>query len=274
MVKWEYLTDAFVTKPDWHTGDIWAVQITRNRTDGKYALYYAFPNKDHNDGVGVAVADHPYGPFEDRGIVLDSFGMKTRNSIDEFYFETGQGTDRKAYMFWGSFQGIFGSEVDIHDKRTLIGEPFQIAGGGFEASYVIEKDGKFWYFGSTGRCCSGPLSTYYVSVARADNPRGPYMTKNGESIRWIYPGEVILNGTADQGWVGPGHNGEIFMDDNQRWFMIYHAVAVENAYLPKPWGFTRRPLMMDEIIWGADGWPYIEGGHPSVTSQTAPFFLP
>jgi hypothetical protein len=29
---------------------------------------------------------------------------------------------------------------------------------------------------------------------------------------------------------------------------------------------------MDEVLWGEDGWPYIEGGVPSNTKKTAPYF--
>jgi arabinan endo-1,5-alpha-L-arabinosidase len=86
------------------------------------------------------------------------------------------------------------------------------------------------------------------------------------------PGTIILQGDASIGWVGPGHNGEIIKDDLGRYFFIYHAIAYDDPWLPKPYGFTRRPLMMDEITWGEDGWPVIEDGHPSVTSKRAPYF--
>jgi arabinan endo-1,5-alpha-L-arabinosidase len=85
-------------------------------------------------------------------------------------------------------------------------------------------------------------------------------------------GTMFLHGDTAIGWVGPGHNGEMIKDDNGRYFIIYHAIAVLNDRHPKPWHFTRRPLLMDEVIWDEEGWPTIENDMPSVTRKRAPYF--
>jgi arabinan endo-1,5-alpha-L-arabinosidase len=233
-----------------------------------YYLFYAQIDSGHNPGIGVSKSIYPYGPFEDMGTVTDCESSKTHGDIDEFYIETQNHTK---YLFWGSGSGIYGQEL-AKDMKTVIGEHFQICGGGMEGSLILEKDGKFWYFGSSGGCCDGNRTKYYVHVGVADNIRGPYHTQHGKSMM-DGVGTVLLHGDSSIGWIGPGHIGEIRQDDKGRWFVLYHAVAFTDPLFPLPWGFTRRPLMMDEILWdGPNGWPRIENDVPSVTWKRAPHF--
>ncbi|MDR2628222.1 MAG: family 43 glycosylhydrolase, partial [Dysgonamonadaceae bacterium] len=223
---------------------------------------------DTNPGIGVARSERPDGPFTDTGKILDTASSGVPNSIDPFYFQTGSG---QRYLFWGSFNGIYGQEI-APDMRTLTGAKFKIAGNAFEATYIYEKDGKFWFFGSNGTCCEGADSKYHLSVAVADTIAGPYKTKDGKNIlNNGQEGTPFLHGDSNTGWVGPGHNAEIIRDDNGRYFILYHAIASKNPLLPNG-GATRRPLMMDEIIWGNDNWPTIAGGLPSSTPRQAPYF--
>ena len=172
-------------------------------------------------------------------------------------------------MFWGSFQGIYGIEL-TQDLKSTTGEKFKIAGNAFEASYIYPKDGKFYFFGSCGSCCEGADSQYHVTIAVADDIKGPYLTKDGKSIlNDGQEGSPFLKGDGRVKWVGPGHNAEIITDDKGHDYFLYHAVDVANPLLPG--GATRRPLMMDEIHW-VDGWPTITNGVPSTTRQRAPYF--
>ena len=271
LIKWEYVSDAFLTKPTWKSsGGIWAPQIIFQAQEGKYYLYYSFSLwNDGNPGIGIAESVHPYGPFTDKGKVLDTQSTGVGNSIDQFYIEVGTGRNRKKYLFWGSYRGIYGIEI-ADDMKTTIGDKFKIAGDGFEATYIYPKDGKFYFFGSSGSCCEGLDTKYRVSVAVANDIKGPYLTKTGaEIISNGREGTPFLVGDASTGWIGPGHNGEIFTDDLGHDYILYHAVDVKKPYLPG--GATRRPLMLDEIIW-VDGWPTIEGGVPSSTLKRAPYF--
>jgi arabinan endo-1,5-alpha-L-arabinosidase len=269
LVKWEYAGDAFATKPSWKSsGGLWAPQIVLR--NGNYYLYYSFSTwGDSNPGIGLATSEHPDGPFTDQGKVFDSNSIGVRNSIDQFFIETGSGRNKHLYLFWGSFEGIYGIEL-ADNMKTTVGEKFKIAGNGFEGSYIYPKDGKFYYFGSSGNCCEGANSQYRLSVAVADNIKGPYKTKDG---RDILPngqeGTPFLHGSEASGWVGPGHNAEIITDDEGHDFILYHAIDIKKPLLPN--GATRRPLMMDEIIW-QDGWPTIQDNVPSSTLKRAPRF--
>jgi arabinan endo-1,5-alpha-L-arabinosidase len=153
-----------------------------------------------------------------------------------------------------------------------VGSKFKIAGNRFEATYIYPKNGKFYFFGSTGNCCEGANTRYWISVAVADNIKGPYKTKEGvDIIANGQEGTPFLHGDPATGWVGPGHNAEIIKDADGIYYILYHAIDIKAPLLPN--GATRRPLMMDEITW-EDGWPLIKDNVPSSTLKRAPRFAP
>ena len=269
LTNWQYVTDAFSTRPTWKTdGGIWAPDVTY--VNNKYYMYYSVSTwGDSNPGIGLAIADLPYGPFVDQGKVFDSQSIGVANSIDPFFIQTGTGRNKKSYLFWGSFQGIYGIELSA-DLKSGVGTKFKIAGNSFEATYIHERNGKFYLFASSGSCCEGADSQYHVSVSVASDIKGPFLDQVGNSILTNgREGLLFISGSRDWGWVGPGHNAEVVTDDRGNDFFIYHAIEVKNPLLPS--GATRRPLMMDKIKWIND-WPTIDGGKPSYTLQPVPYF--
>ncbi|MBA7515728.1 Extracellular exo-alpha-(1-_5)-L-arabinofuranosidase ArbA [subsurface metagenome] len=268
LVNWEYVGDAFETKPSWKEGFIWAPDVTFYNE--KYYLFYSLSVwGDSNPGIGLATASSPLGPFEDHGKILDSESSGVDNSIDPFFYYEGEGRNKKFYLFWGSFRGIYGIELNSN-FTTFKGEKFRIGGNMFEATVIYKKNDRYYFFGSGGSCCEGPNSTYKVVVARADNLTGPYLDKDGTDIAIQgVPGTLLLKGDGIK-FVGPGHNAQIVMDDNGDEWLLYHAVELSNPYLSG--GATRRPLMLDKIHWDEEDWPYIEGDIPGTSEQTGPYF--
>lgn len=268
LVNWEYVDDAFETKPSWKEGFIWAPDVTFYNE--KYVMFYSLSLwGDPNPGIGKATSSSPLGPFVDQGKFLDSESTGVGNSIDPFFYYEGEGRNLKFYLFWGSFRGIYGIEL-TKDLNGFIGEKFQIANSMFEATYIYKKDGYYYFFGSSNSCCEGPDSKYKVMMARSTSITGPYLDKNGTDITVQgVPATLFLKGDGIK-FVGPGHNAEIVVDDNGDEWFIYHAVELENPYLPG--GATRRPLMLDKIKWDDEGWPYLEGTVPSTTAQSGPYF--
>lgn len=268
LVNWEYVADAFATKPAWKAGGIWAPDATFYKE--QYYLYYSLSLwGDSNPGIGLATSSTPLGPFEDQGKILDSESMDVGNSIDPFFYYEGEGRNLRYYLFWGSFRGIYGIEMNP-DLKTFKGGKFKITNNMFEATYLYFKDGYYYFFGSSNSCCDGPDSKYKVMIARSENIKGPYLSKDGSNLLTAgVPGTLFLKGDGIK-FVGPGHNSEIIVDDNGDEWIMYHAVELENPYLPG--GATRRPLMLDKILWGSDGWPYLEGDVPSTSAQTGPYF--
>ena len=119
MVKWEYVGDVFSeeNKPDWgdSTAGAWAPDIIK--IGDKYNLYYSLSVwNDKNPGIGVAVADHPAGPWTDKGMVLNTQTSGVKNSIDSFTFEYEGGV----YMIWELLRHLYGRA----DKRRVAGKGY------------------------------------------------------------------------------------------------------------------------------------------------------
>lgn len=268
LTKWEFVSDALAEKPVWKEdgGGLWAPDISLH-PNGKYYLYYAFSSwGDPNPAIGVATADHPAGPFTDHGKLLRSDEIGVSNSIDPAYV---RGEDGKQYMIWGSFRGIYGIELS-EDGLTTVGEKFELASNQFEAPYIIQRNGYFYMFLSSGSCCEGAKSGYFVTVGRSKSIRGPYLNKNGEDLLTALGTPVLLGNNPEKRpethFVGPGHNAIVKDDEGTDW-MIYHAIDVRNPNLDN--GATRRPLMIDPVVWDGE-WPVIEGTEPSNGPRKGP----
>lgn len=249
LVEWTSVGAAFEEMPDWNdrARGVWAPDVAR--LDGRYLLYYSLAKfGDPNPGVGVAVADGPTGPFTDRGPLLRSDGVGVPNSIDPCLF-----VDDDPYLFWGSKRGIYGVRLAA-DGLSLEEDPFQVAGEGVEAAYVVEREGWYHLFGSRGTCCEGADSSYHVVVGRARSVRGPYRNRADESLVDA-AGTTILHGNRT--FAGPGHNAVVRDDAGTDW-LLYHAYERSN-----PWAgrMPRRVPMLDPVRWD-EGWPTVEGATP------------
>ncbi len=273
LVNWEYVGEAFATRPGWKEGGIWAPEIAF--VQGKYYMYYAFSTwGDQNAGIGLAISDKPEGPFVDQGKLFDSEEIGVFNSIDPSFYAY----ENRNYLVWGSLGGgIFGIELSIDGKR-LVGEKFQIAGNSFEAPYIYKKAGFYYLFMSTASCCDGANSVYRVVVGRSVNPEGPYYTRTGKNLmnynnNWWPPLVDQIEGVilqSNEKIAGPGHNAGIITDDAGTDWFIYHAILRSNALLPG--GATRRPLFIDRIDW-TSGWPVInQGKGPGTSLMQKPLF--
>ncbi|MEV5025674.1 family 43 glycosylhydrolase [Paenibacillus sp. LPE1-1-1.1] len=265
MAKWEYISEAFRIKPAWKNGGVWAPDVVRYKD--KYYMYYTLSVwGDQNPGIGVAVSDSPAGPFEDKGKLFVSEEMDAY-SIDAAFF-LDEGTP---YLFFGGItSGIFGVQLS-DDGLEVASEKFQISGTGYEAPYIIKREGYYYFFGSAGACCEGADSTYRVGVARAESLKGPYLNRAGDDILFA-EGDTILAGyfltDQDHPFAGPGHNAVITDDDGTDW-IVYHAIDVN--YPKFGHGATRRPLMIDELVW-TEGWPSVNGMTPSFKVKQGPAF--
>lgn len=267
LVNWEYQGTAFnkATEPDLPGGGaFWAPEI--RFLNGKYVLYYSWAKMNGADisYTAVAVGDTPMGPFPDSKELIGNkeFGS---NCIDQFYYEE----DGKKYMFFGSFKGIYVTELEDDGLTVKLGNDGkptlkkQVCGNTFEGTNIYKK-GKYYYlFASIGSCCNGVNASYQVVVGRSENLLGPYVDKDGKDMlknNW----ELVLEGDG-QKWIGPGHNSIIIQDDEGTDWMIYH------SYLKKDGEVGGRLGMLDRVLWTDNGWPYIRNCVPS-NSELIPVF--
>lgn len=264
LVNWEFKRSAFrkATRPTEDVlpggGAFWAPEI--RYINGKYMLYFSWAK--WGDGsisyTAVATSDSPVGDFLNAKplLITDDFGS---NCIDQFYYEE----DSKKYMFVGSFNGIYVTELTddgLSVKRGADGKPVlkkQVCGRAFEGTNIYKK-GKYYYlFASINNCCpnNGMDSKYKVVVGRSENLLGPYVDRKGKDMldnSW----ELVLEGDGET-FFGPGHNSIIIPDDAGTDWMIYHSYVKENGAVGGRLG------MLDRIVWSADGWPTIKKCVPS-----------
>ena len=260
LIDWTYKGTAFTntTRPDFEPkGGLWAPDI--NYINGQYVLYYSMSvwGGEWTCGVGVAVADAPTGPFTDKGKLFRSNEIDVQNSIDPFYIEEGG----KKYLFWGSFRGIYAIELS-DDGLSLKpdAEKVRIAGTAFEGTYIYKKGDYYYLFASIGSCCEGAKSTYKLVVGRSKSLFGPYVDKNGKEM--LDNGYTLVIGPNDR-FVGNGHCSEIVQDKAGNDWVFYHGVDKKNPH--------GRVLLMDQVRWDAQGWPYVEGGSPSLSADKPVF---
>jgi len=266
LVNWTEAGEAFPASlngfPNWMEGKkgyTWAPDI--NLIDGKYVLYYALSdiNVGWENGIGVATAIKPTGPFTDTGAMFTSAEIGVENSIDPCYFSDGD----KHYVAWGSYHKIWIVELTDNALRVRKGaEKVAIAGTAYEAPMIYKKDNYYYLFCSQGFFGMGiGDSTYETVVGRSENLFGPYVDKDGNNML-DNNAEVIL--TSNDSFVGPGHNTDIITDDEGKTWFLYHAYDVANPD-------NGRCLMLDEITW-ENGWPVVNDGTPSSSVKKGPVF--
>lgn len=267
LVNWEFKRTAFrnATKPQIPGGGaFWAPEI--RHINGKYVLYFSWAKWGDGDAsyTAVATSDSPLGDFVNSKELLtkEDFGS---NCIDQFYYEE----DNKKYMFVGSFNGIYVTELTddgLSVKRNENGTPTlkkQVCGKAFEGTNIYKKNGYYYLFASINNCCDGERSRYKVVVGRSQDLLGPYLDKSGKDMinnAW----KLVLEGDG-QKFFGPGHNSIIVQDDAGTDWMIYHSYVKENGEVGGRLG------MLDRVLWTEDGWPYIKNCVPS-TSDFLPVF--
>lgn len=266
LVNWEYKGTAFTdaTRPTWG-GDhnIWAPEI--RYFNNHYVLYYSWAiwGDEWRSNVGVAVSDSPLGPFIDKGCLIDSKVIGVQNSIDQFFYED----NGKKYMFWGSFRGIYATELTdngLEIKKKTDGTPVlkkRICGNRFEGTNIYKRGEYYYLFASIGTCCNGATSTYQTVVGRSKNVLGPYLDKTGRDMLYDYC-EIIMSG--NETWAGPGHNSILIQDDVGTDWIIYHGYKKKEAE-------NGRYVLMDKLIWSNDGWPSVKSNAPSIL-EVAPYF--
>jgi arabinan endo-1,5-alpha-L-arabinosidase len=270
LVNWEYVGDAFTTRPDWldPTSGMWAPEI--DFFDGLYYLYYTVPDVadsvsgepgcNGDSAIGVATSQSPLGPWEDQGVVVEP----RRNGPGCNFFwtfdpEVVEDNGQK-YIFFGSYYGgIAARELSDDGLQSDASTQVQITiPNRYEGPELVYRDGYWYLFVSATNCCNGPLTGYSVFVGRSEDILGPYVDREGVSLLSGRVGGtpfLTMNGNR---WVGLGHNS-VFQDFDGQWWTVYHAVDQNDPYFEGAVGFTKRPVLLDPIDW-INGWPTVRGG--------------
>jgi xylan 1,4-beta-xylosidase len=259
LVNWETAGMVFPRKPEWSVGNYWASEIFHHQ--GKFYIYYTARKKGGPLCVAVATADKPQGPYTDHGpLVCQELG-----SIDAVatFDEHGE-----LYLLWkedGNSQNkptpLWAQKLS-DDGLRLVGEKVEVLrndapweGHVVEGPFVARRNGYFYLFYS-GKGCCGRGCDYALGVARAKKLLGPYEKS---------PANPILK--DNEHWRCPGH-GSIVTDQQGRDFLLYHAYDVRDFV------YVARQGLLDEIKWGADGWPVINDGKGPSARAVSPHGAP
>ncbi|MEN9352725.1 MAG: hypothetical protein RL318_50 [Fibrobacterota bacterium] len=235
MVNWRDRGSPLSYKTfNWSGGKAWAAQcIPRN---GKFYWYVtAGIGTGSQPAIGVAVSDHPTGPFKDP--LGKPLVTKSWDDIDPTVFID---TDGQAYLFWGnpklywvklnadmtSFSGSvnttnmttaqFGTRSNDAARATL-----------YEEGPWFFKRGSLYYMGYA----SGPLPEP-IGYSTSNSPTGP----------WTYRGEIMSGANT-----GSFTNHSGIVEFKGKGYFFYHT-----GKLPGGGGY-KRSTAVEEFSFNADG---------------------
>jgi GH43 family beta-xylosidase len=193
-------------------------------------------------------------------------GMAPGGDIDSTIFT--EPDNGKTYIVWKTDDNSVGSNVThiwaqelsfADDTVTQIGTPVvlmnstglwwvdsSVPGGSLVEGPEVKKIGEYYYlFFAAGRYCT---DSYTEGVARATNFFGPYEKMTSPLLSDGIVGMAASPSTGEQmQMVGPGHAAYLQAGDGS-WRIVYHASVGDNC---------DRYAFIDKLVFGADGWPYV-----------------
>ncbi len=267
------------------TKSFWAPYV--EYVNGEYRMFYsatrAFGSSESR--IWLAVSDHPLGPFENRGVVADTWGTDDTypNAIDaHIIWDQGH-----CYLIYGSFfGGIYIKELDAetglpadHNPKSLglcisrKGRPPKLDGPEGAAVIYIEETGYFYLFQSYGWLGNN----YDIRVGRSKNVMGPYVDRKGVTLVEKSQGEKLANsyrfqaarpgvGRDNKNWEwggfrGPGHGVPFYDPVRETYFFVHHVRdgAMAESYRDEYEGRLsfRKHYMMIRPMFFVDGWPVL-----------------
>lgn len=256
LVNWEVKGHVFETMPAWAKSNFWAPEIAQDK--GKFFIYYTARTQSENRlAIAVATADRPEGPWTDHGPLVS----QDAGSIDAMPFTDAKGV---RWLVWKEDGNSKKRPTPIwlqrlrDDGLAFVGERKEIfhndakwEGAVVEGPFVLRRGDYYYIFYSGGACC-GRNCDYALGVARAREMTGLWEKA---------PSNPILAGNDT--WRCPGH-GSIVSDPEGRYWFLYH------SYAQKGFVATGREMLLDEVVFGADGWPTINGGKGPSTRTSGP----
>jgi hypothetical protein len=193
--------------------------------DGRFYWYVAVNHATTEGGaIGVAVADHPTGPFRDAlGAALVTNDMPFDTGDDHTIDPSVIVHDGAAYLFWGK-ERCFWTRLD--DSMTALAGPIsEIDLPDFkEGAHVHERNG--WFYLSYGY-----QYPQRVAYAMSRSLEGPWTF---EGILNEVPGNCATNRPAT-------------IEFGRRWYFFYH-----NGVLPGG-GSYRRSVCVDRLTYDDTG---------------------
>jgi len=219
----------------WAHRAMWAPAIVEK--DHHYYFFFSANDMHAGEqgGIGVAVSDHPGGPFKDYlGRPLIDTIVHGAQPIDQFVFKDKDGQYYIIYGGWGHcniarLKNDFKGLEPFPDGSTFK----EITPKGYvEGPLMVLRNGNYYFMWSEGGW-GGP--DYKVAYAMADSPLGPF--KRIGVVLQQDPGVAT----------GAGHHSLLKIPGKDQWYIVYHR---------RPLGETdanHRVTCIDEMHFDKDG---------------------
>jgi xylan 1,4-beta-xylosidase len=188
----------------------WAPDVFHNQKgNGRFYLYYTVNRPAGGKLVGVAVGDHPLGPFHEHGTLAEE-------AIDAHLFQDDDGA---LYLYYVDL--VKGFKIMVQpmadpltkkpSKPVMVIHPTapweKARGQVTEGPWMLKHQGTYCLMYS-GSGANGP--DYAIGYATAKTPMGPFEK---------YAGNPIVK--RGHGVFGPGHHCVVTGPDGKLW-MVYH----------------------------------------------------
>lgn len=204
----------------------WAPSVAER--DGRYFLYFSAGD---GAGIGVAVADHPAGPFRDAlGKPLIAEFHHGAQPIDAHAFLD---TDGQAYLYYGGWRHAVVVRLG-EDMISTQGEFLEITPEHYvEGPFMVKRRGVYYFMWSEGGWGD---SSYRVAYGRSDSPLGPFVREG-----------VVLQGDPAIG-NGAGHHSVLQVPGTEDdWLVCYHRRPPTETHR------NHRVTCIDRLIFGPSG---------------------
>ena len=190
--------------------------------DGKYYFYFPAMAKGGGFRIGVAIADHPYGPFKPLPTPID--GVK---GIDPGVFIDKDGA---AYMTWSAMDKLFIAKLKPN-MIELASEPQAIdnlpKNGLQEGPFEFERNG-IYYLTYPHKA----NKTERLEYATSSSPLGPFEWKG-----------VFLDESESGCWTVH----QSIVEYHGQWYLFYHDRDLSPDF------DKRRAIRADKLFFNADG---------------------
>ncbi|MEH3115859.1 family 43 glycosylhydrolase [Pedobacter terrae] len=224
----------------WAKRNAWAPTIIEKKVNGIYKYFYYFSAAQK---IGVAVADHPTGPFKDSGKALIASrpkGVKGGQEIDPDVFNDPK--TNKSYLYWGNgYMAVAPLNDDMISIDTSAIQIITPDNTFREGTEVFYRNGKYYFLWSEDDTRS---ENYRVRYGFSDSPTGK-MT--------IPENNLILAKDVAQQIYGTGHNSVIKVNGKDEWYMVYHRFTrPKGIFMGDAAGYNRE-VCIDKMEFNADG---------------------
>ena len=265
------------------TVNFWAPYV--EYVEDEYRMYYSATRcfGSSESRIWLAVAKHPLGPFENRGVVADTWGTDDTmpNAIDAHVIWD----KKRSYLVYGSFfGGIYIKELDAATGLAMDGDeknlgqcisrrqPNPPIDGPEGASVIyVPAYGFYYLFQSYGWLGD----TYDIRVGRSRFVTGPYTDRKGrclleESMGTKLAGSYQFHAAAPNasdenrawawaGFRGPGHGVPFYVPQRKSYFFVHHVrdgAEIHRSYDEKEHRDSYRiHYMMIRSMFFQEGWP-------------------